>query len=208
VEVVSRKEAISRGLKHYFTGQPCKHGHVSDRFVASKKCRRCGIEQNAEWMRNNPEQWKAISRNSKRRTYNTVRNAESCRRFTEKNRDNPAYHERNAMRAAAWREKNPERAHAIQRAYKESHRGVLAARTSERKGRQRHATPQWANLAAIELIYREAAAISARSGVTHHVDHYFPLKGETVCGLHVENNLRVIPWIDNIRKSNRLPTEA
>jgi len=27
-DVVTRKEAIAKGLKYYFTGKPCKHGHV------------------------------------------------------------------------------------------------------------------------------------------------------------------------------------
>lgn len=33
----SRKEAIERGSKWYFTGQPCKHGHVD------KRSTRCGV---------------------------------------------------------------------------------------------------------------------------------------------------------------------
>lgn len=33
MEIISRKQAIERGLKRYFTGKPCVHGHVSERLV-------------------------------------------------------------------------------------------------------------------------------------------------------------------------------
>ena len=41
-EIISRSEAIAAGVARYFTGVPCKHGHVSERYVASKTCCACG----------------------------------------------------------------------------------------------------------------------------------------------------------------------
>ena len=41
MEVISRKEAKARGLKRYFTGKPCKHGHVSERYTGSGACVEC-----------------------------------------------------------------------------------------------------------------------------------------------------------------------
>ncbi len=46
------------------------------------------------------------------------------------------------------------------------------------------------------------------TGIKHHVDYFYPLQGKTMCGLHVETNLRVIPALDNLRKSNRIVEEA
>lgn len=38
------------------------------------------------------------------------------------------------------------------------------------------------------------------TGIEWHVDHILPLKGKNVCGLHIWNNLQVIPKTLNLRK--------
>ena len=40
-EVVSRKEAIEKGLDRYFTGKKCKYGHVSERRCKNAHCVAC-----------------------------------------------------------------------------------------------------------------------------------------------------------------------
>lgn len=37
-------------------------------------------------------------------------------------------------------------------------------------------------------------------GFEWHVDHKTPLKGKSVCGLHIWSNLQVIPKVENLRK--------
>ena len=39
--IVSRVEARERGLSRYYTGEPCRHGHVSERSVGSANCITC-----------------------------------------------------------------------------------------------------------------------------------------------------------------------
>lgn len=70
-------------------------------------------------------------------------------------------------------------------------------RNKIRKKRLRKATPPWADMGAIKRIYREAHEKRM------HVDHIIPLNGKNVSGLHVENNLQILPPMDNIRKGNR-----
>jgi len=44
--IISKKQASLDGLKHYFTGTPCKRGHVSVRFVSTGVCLECSRESN------------------------------------------------------------------------------------------------------------------------------------------------------------------
>lgn len=38
MEIISRADAKAQGLTRYFTGKPCKHGHVSERIIAGQCC--------------------------------------------------------------------------------------------------------------------------------------------------------------------------
>lgn len=39
--MISRQDAKAQGLKRYFTGKPCKFGHVAERFVGCHSCQEC-----------------------------------------------------------------------------------------------------------------------------------------------------------------------
>lgn len=82
---INRKDAQSQGLRHYFTGQPCRNGHVSIRGVKKWNCLECdrGLKV-AERIRD-PERVRA----NERRT--AGRHREKKRQYV---RD--------------WRERNPE----------------------------------------------------------------------------------------------------
>lgn len=66
----------------------------------------------------------------------------------------------------------------------------------------RLATPPWANRAAVLKIYKERERISAVTGIPHDVDHIIPIVHPEVCGLHYDQNLRIIPASENRSKSN------
>ena len=110
----------------------------------------------------------------------------------------------------AWRKKhtenNRERLRQYQRQYREQNRLELNvhARVAnvKRKKYVITATPKWANDFFIKEIYHLAALRTKMLGYKWQVDHIVPLRSKLVCGLHVENNMRVIPQKDNQFKSN------
>ena len=103
-----------------------------------------------------------------------------------------------------WSE-NRGRMAAAHKRWVENNRHVVRANNAARKKLVARATPAWADMDAIKAVYAEAERLSKETGIPHHVDHFYPLQGETVCGLHVAENLQPLPAADNIRKKNRVP---
>lgn len=88
-----------------------------------------------------------------------------------------------------WAKNHPDRAHAKLR------RRVAA---------QMRRLPAWADHAAIRLMYCAAdVAKTTWPELDVQVDHVIPLRGGKVSGLHVHNNLRLVPARVNQSKGNR-----
>jgi hypothetical protein len=47
--LISRRTAQKLGLKRYFTGQPCKNGHTSQRYVNCYSCCQCTTNSRRKW---------------------------------------------------------------------------------------------------------------------------------------------------------------
>lgn len=196
--VVTIADARERGLKWYFTGEPCPRGHVAKRSLSNRTCRQCDRDRRAAKDRADPARVKA--RNIRRYHKNPVASREKVRaayqRHVEARReyDRKRYHEnpeRKAVtfaKAARWWREN---------------RGKKNEMTMRRRVWIKRATPPWLtedDRAAIREIYKLAASFGP--GVME-VDHIVPLRGRTVCGLHVPGNLRIVPAAVNRKKGNR-----
>lgn len=99
-----------------------------------------------------------------------------------------------------WKEKNKDKVNEyakIQcRAWYQKNKKKKLAAVTKRKADKLKRTPKWADLKAICEFYKNCP-----SG--YHVDHLIPLKGKTVSGLHVLENLQYLSASENLKKSNK-----
>lgn len=183
LQIISKNEALSLGLKKYFTGRPCRNGHVSERFCNSGRCLDCSVVNQRAWRDSNPEKSRESSRKWKK--------------------ENPEKFLKSSM---AWRSKNPEKCRESVRKWMDVNPDKLRKNSALRRAALNGAKPKWLSkehLAEISSIYRSAVDLELKTGVKHHVDHIVPLQGKNVSGLHVPWNLQVIPAVENMKKGNR-----
>jgi hypothetical protein len=96
---------------------------------------------------------------------------------------------------------------AASKRFRENNPGKKNADTQSRRAMLLGARAAWGDKFLIAEIYDLAALRTKLTGFKWHVDHIIPLHNKLVCGLHVEGNLQVIPWIDNVKKHNRFSLE-
>ena len=68
--ITTRQESLSKGLKTYFTGKPCKRGHISERLL-NCMCIECKKEDSKNFRENNKETIKKYNREYARENYST-----------------------------------------------------------------------------------------------------------------------------------------
>ena len=195
MEIISKAEAIRRGLNYYFTGKPCKYGHVARRLLSSPHCTECKLEKRKRRYRDNP-----IQERERGRQYYYANREEALVRMRDWQRYNSdKVNERNRNYRATRREKFNQ----INKLWRSENHAYILYKNALRKKYIKLATPTWANLDRIRKVYIKAVEKTKATGVQYHVDHIVPLRGKDVCGLHVENNLRVILAKENLAKGNR-----
>jgi hypothetical protein len=101
---------------------------------------------------------------------------------------------------------NPEKVKEAGTKWRINNPGLLRARDAKRRASKKNRTPKWVDkdhMWLIKEVYELAQIRTKQFGITWHVDHIIPLQGELVSGLHVIENLQVIPGIKNVKKKNK-----
>lgn len=194
--VTARQSAIASGSLRYFTGKPCKYGHVCERVVTSKACAECQrlaraaipmevkARHSRKWREPNPDRAREVWQSYAAR-HAEKRKQESRDRYAK----NAPLHR---ARTKAWRGKNPEavRAHAMTRwALKKGSSGSYnAVDVRELRELQRYKCA--------------ACGVSVRK--KYHVDHIHPLSRG---GLNERRNLQILCPHCNMSKHARDPVE-
>jgi hypothetical protein len=181
----TRKEAQETKATHYFTGLPCKHGHIALRKTKGT-CVEC---QKIEWEETNAKRAllpkSEASKKAGKKYYENNKEVVKLRALSRKPEDIIKYRK-------TWKAANPE---------------LVMANSKHRRSKHKQATPKWLtqeHKAQIKQFYLDAMLVSKVTGVPYAVDHIVPLRGELVSGLHVPWNLAVITREENSKKSNKI----
>lgn len=128
------------------------------------------------------------------------------RRLVKSREWNSNNKERRRHNNNAWWRNNPDKRYKKFKKFHENNPAKNSEYVAKRRAARIQRTPQWLNedqLWFIKEIYELAQLRTKVTGVEHHVDHIVPLKGKDVSGLHLPWNLQVIPWYENLSKSNK-----
>lgn len=200
----SRQEAISLGLPTCY-GSVCeKHPELEGLRRVSGACCECAKVNLRKSRKSNPE----------RTCLQAIKDAAKARKNPEivakKRVKDAEYRKKNKERCRAtieaWSKRNPDKVKQYSKKTKITNRGRINADTVARRLSKAKRTPNWLtddDKWMMKEIYELAALRTKMFGFSWHVDHIIPLQGELVSGLHVPNNLQVIPWIENVCKANK-----
>ena len=166
-------------------------------------------EYKKQWLENNPDkaalykERRELGMTAYNRAYrltNLERLKQAHERWRTNNRDHVLAWQRE------WRAKNPERLaekrakHAI---WVKANPHRILVRNANRRAAKLLRTPKWfGELDAFVVFEAQDLCLLRRelTGIDWHLDHMLPLRGESVSGLHVWNNIQVIPAKINLSK--------
>ena len=105
-----------------------------------------------------------------------------------------------------WKKANPEKFAEFSKKSRLKNKARVLANKAKYRANKRSRTPNWVDKDTLWLIkeaYELALLRTKMFKFEWHVDHIIPLNGKLVSGLHVIENLQVIPGTENLLKNNK-----
>jgi len=208
-EVGVREKAVAAGETTYFTGRPCKNGHITKRYVMNAVCSQCEVERHAKSRQRKPSGGRYFTGKPCRKGHIAERDSRThtcidCRRAAGRTKGKAPgkYFTGKPCRRGHVAERYLNTSKCVECIREDSHKNYrnnpeyYISRSNIRGYRIKRATPQWADAELLTGIYQNCPE-------GYHVDHIIPITHELVCGLHVPDNLQQLPATENLQKSNK-----
>lgn len=135
MEIVTLQDARERRLVRYFTGHPCKRGHICERSTARRGCVQCGLDWEKDWRKSDPDA--ARGKDKKRHANRADQEREYRKNYRLENGGN--LREKYRCEYAA----NPEKFREKSRSYTKKNRETVIARSRERYAANREAAIEY-----------------------------------------------------------------
>jgi 5-methylcytosine-specific restriction endonuclease McrA len=198
MDVITRDQAIERGLSRFFTGVSCKNGHICERRVKNWTC----IECSAMWLKQRtPEKNREYQRNWRSANIEKSR-AWDRDRYAADPQKRRAY-------VYAWREANPEYSPSYLQEWLKANPKKIREYTARRRARKLAAEGSHTaeNIDQIFKMQRGRCAhpwCRVKLDDSYHVDHIIAL---SVGGTNWPDNLQILCAPCNHSKSAKDPLD-
>lgn len=144
----------------------------------------------------NREERNKYSRDRQRTLREDPTYVENLNRKRRERNLNPKIREAKRESDRRYYQQNKEKVKTAVVDYKRKNQAKVKTWTGSRKHRVKRASPPWLT----KEQYDEMSRLYSSRKEGEQVDHIIPIKGKTVCGLHVPWNLRIITAEENQRK--------
>lgn len=209
--IITRTYARQHNLQKYFTGKPCKNGHISERFVISCMCCVCSRQYYADnntKIRKQNQQYYTINKNKNKPRDQLYYKTNRQKILLQKKKQHKLNREQINIKQTQYRKQNAE--HIIQRdrVWRRKNPSLISEIGRIRNTMLYKQIPLWIDRNKINTVYTKRNELNEKYTINLEVDHIIPLnpRDRSVCGLHVWDNLQLLDKQLNSSKGSTYET--